>query len=156
MIQGQILKNFKLFDGLNDSELSKIAKISHLRNRKRGDLCFVKGDKATEVNLYLSGQVDILIQPYEPSGTEFKVHTVMAGEVFGWSAILGSGTYSTFARCAENVEEVYIIGAELVPIIEQNLHMGYLVMRNLSTIINTRLSQDRERLCKVLSPDFRL
>jgi len=154
MIEKKVLKKFSLFDGIDDVELTKIAEISTLRNRNRGDLCFVKGDRATELNLCLSGRVDILIQPFEPSGSEFKVHTVLSGEVFGWSAVLGSGTYSTFAKCAEDVEEISIKGAELNKIIEHNYHTGYIIMKNLSAVINTRLSQDRERLCKVLHPDF--
>ena len=154
MISSQALKGFGLFDGLDDSELAKIAEICHERNRKTGTFCFVQGDEAIDVNLCRSGQVDILIHPYEPSGTEVRVHTTKGGEVFGWSALLGPSTYTTFARCAGNVEEVYIKGSDLLDIFEQNLHIGYIVMRNLSAIMNARLTEDRQRLSKELSPDF--
>ena len=156
MIQSQVLKEFRLFDGLNDSELSKIAEICHERNRKTGTFCFVQGEKATDVNLCRSGKVDIIIRLYEPWGMEVKVHTVKEGKVFGWSALLGPSTYTTSAKCAGNVEEVYSKGSDLLDLFEQNLHIGYVVMRNLSTIINSRLSEDRQRLSSELSPDFQL
>ena len=124
MIDSQVLKEFRLFDGLDDSKLSEIAEISNKRSRKTGAFCFVQGEKATEVNLCRSGQVHILIHPYEPSGTEIKVHTVEAGEVFGWSALLGPSTYTTFAMCVGNVEEVYIKGSDLLNILERNPHTG--------------------------------
>ena len=156
MISSQALKEFGLFNGLDDSELAKIAEFCHERNRKAGTICFTQGKNATDVHLCRRGKVDIIIQLYEPSGVEVKVHTINEGEVFGWSALVEPRTYSSSAKCAGRVEEVYIKGSDLLDLFEQNLHMGYVVMRNLSAIISSRLTQDRQRLSKELSPDFQL
>ena len=156
MIPSQILKEFKLFNGLDDSELVKIAEVCHERSRAPGTICFIQGEDATDISLCRSGKVDIIIQLYEPWGTEIKIHTTKAGEVFGWSAIIEPHAYTSSAKCAERVEEVYIKGADLLDIFGQNPHIGYLVMRNLSTIINSRLREDRQRLSRELNPDFQL
>ncbi len=156
MISSQTLKVFGLFNGLDDSELAKIAEFCHERKRKAGTTCFIQGEKATDVHLCRSGKVDIIIQLYEPWGMEVKVHATMEGEVFGWSALIEPHTYTSSAKCAGRVEEVYIKGADLPDLFGQNPHMGYLVMRNLSAIISSRLTQDRQRLSRELSPDFQL
>ncbi|MFC1904973.1 Crp/Fnr family transcriptional regulator [Chloroflexota bacterium] len=156
MISSQILKEFKLFDGLDDSELAKIADFCHERNLRAGTICFMQGGDATEVHLCRSGKVDIIIQPYEPAGTEVKVHTIKAGEIFGWSSLMEPRNYTSSAKCAVMGEEVYIKGPDLLNLFEKNLHMGYVVMRNLSAIISSRLREDRQRLSKELSPDFQL
>ena len=156
MIPTEVLKEFRLFDGLDDSELAKVAAISHERKHKPGTFCFYQGQEATDVRLCRHGKVDIILQLIEPWGTEVKVHATMDGEVFGWSAILGPGTYTTSAKCAVNVDEVYIKGLDLLNIFDQNFHIGYIVMRNLSAIMNSRLSEDRQRLTKEISPDFQL
>ena len=156
MIPTEVLQEFRLFDGLDDSELAKVADISHERKHKPGAFCYYQNQEATDVQLCRHGQVDIILQLIEPWGTEVKVHATMDGEVFGWSAILGPGTYTTSAKCAVNVDEVYIKGSDLLDIFEQNLRIGYIVMMNLSAIMNSRLSEDRQRLTKEISPDFQL
>ena len=156
MISSQALKTFGLFNGLDDSELAKIAEFCHERNLESGTLCFIQGSNATDVNLCDSGAVYIIIQLYEPWGTEVKVHTTTEGEVFGWSALLESHTYTSSAKCVGRVKEVYIRGSDLLYLFEQNLHMGYVVMRNLSAIISSRLTEDRQRLSRELRPDFQI
>ena len=156
MIFSQILKEFRLFNGLDDSELAKIAEFCHERNLRAGTICFMQGGDATEVHLCRSGKVDIILQLYEPSGMEVKVHTIEEGEVFGWSSLMEPRNYTSSAKCAGMVEEVYIKGSDLLNLFEKNLHMGYVVMRNLSAIISSRLREDRQRLGSELSPDFQL
>ena len=156
MISSQVLKDFGLFNGLDDSELTKIAEFCHERSRKAGTICYIQGRNATDVHLCHRGKVDIIIQLYEPWGMEVKVHTTKEGEVFGWSALIEPHTYTSSAMCAGNVEELYIKGSDLLDLFEQNHHMGYVVMRNLSAIISSRLTTDRQRLSSQLNPDLQL
>ena len=156
MISSQTLKVFGLFNGLDDSELAEIAEFCHERNRQAGTVCFIQGRNATDVHLCHRGKVDIIIQLYEPWGMEVKVHTTKEGEVFGWSALIESHTYTSSAMCAGNVEELYIKGSDLLALFEQNHHMGYVVMKNLSAIISSRLTTDRQRLSSQLNPDLQL
>jgi len=156
MISSEILKEFRLFDSLDDSELTQIAEFCFERSLKANTICFVQDKDAAEVHLCRSGEVQIVIQLYEPWGTEVRVHTIRKGEVFGWSALLEAHTYTSSAKCADVVEEVYIKGTDMLGLFEKNLHMGYVVMRNLSAVISSRLREDRQRLGGELSPDFKL
>src|SRR3990172_4305111 len=105
MISSRILKEFGLFAGLDDSELSEIAKFCRERNRQAGTICFVQDEQATDVHLCRHGKVDIIIRLYEPSAMEVKIHTVKDGEVFGWSPIMEPSTYSSSAKCVGRVDE---------------------------------------------------
>ncbi len=156
MISSQILKEFRLFNSLDDSELAKIAEFCHERNLEAGTICFIQDGDAAEMHLCRRGKVDIIIQLYEPSGMEVKVHTIREVEVFGWSSLIEPRNYTSSARCTGMVEEVYIKGSDLLNLFEQNLHIGYVVMGNLSAIISARLREDRQRLSRELSPDFQL
>ena len=120
MISSQILKEFRLFNGLDDNELAKIAEFCHERNLRAGTICFMQGGDATEVHLCRSGKVDIIIQLYDPSGMEVKVHTIKEGEVFGWSSLMEPRNYTSSAKCAGMVEEVYIKGPDLVHVIRHS------------------------------------
>ena len=82
MVSSQILKEFVLFNGLDNSELSQIAVICHERSLDDGALCFVQGNKAMEIHLCRSGEVNIVVKIHEPWGMEVTVHTAKAGELF--------------------------------------------------------------------------
>ena len=141
------LKRFGVFKGLEDDELAAIAELCRERTFGKGALCFSRGKRAMELHLCRSGRVDIVVELSQPSGTsEVAVHTATAGEVFGWSALVGPHKYTASARCVERTEDITIRGSQLVDLFEQNYHMGYRVMRNLSTAVSSRLAAARERL----------
>lgn len=151
MVSAEVLKEFGLFEGLDDSELAKIAGVCTECTLNEGDLCFVQGRKATELHLCRSGKVDVLVRVYEPWGIEITIHKVKPGETFGWSALVEPNVYTASAKCGGHVETLCIKGLDLLNLFDENPHMGYMVMRNLSALVSSRLSETRERLAKELA-----
>ncbi len=141
------LKKFGVFKGLDETELAQIAELCRERVFGEGAICFVQGKRAMELHLCRSGKVDIVAEITRPSGTvEVTLYTSGPGEVFGWSALVGPHKYTASARCVERTEDITIRGSQLVDLFEQNYHMGYRVMRNLSTAVSSRLAAAREQL----------
>jgi len=66
MVSTEVLKEFRFFEGLDDSELAKIAGVCHERTRNEGDLFFVQGRKATELHLCRSGKVMFWFESTSP------------------------------------------------------------------------------------------
>jgi len=151
MISNQVLKEYGLFKGLDVNELGQIAVICHERNLDGGALCFVQGNKASEIHLCRSGKVDIIVKIHEPWGMEVTVHTAMPGEVFGWSALVEPYIYTASAKCLGNVKEIYIKGTDLLKLFEQSPHIGHMVMRNLNAAVSSRLTETREKLTKAIA-----
>ena len=147
MVSTKVLKEFGLFKGLDDSELTRIAKLCHKRTLDKDTLYFAQGKKATEVHLCRSGKVDIVVRLSEPWGTEVTVYKAGKGQVFGWSSILEPSIYTASAVCVERTEDIYIKALDLFNLFEEEPHIGYVLMRNLSSIINTRLAEYRTKLC---------
>jgi len=91
-----------------------------------------------ELHLCRSGKVDIVVELSQPSGVvEVTVHTAEEGDVFGWSAVVEPHTYTASARCS---------------LFEQNPRMGYIVMRNLSSAVSSRLTDTRQKLTTLMAP----
>ena len=151
MVAIQVLKEFGLFKDLDDGELTRIGELCHERTFNEGAMCFVQGREATELHLCRSGKVDILVQIREPWGIEVTVHTAKAGEVFGWSALVEPHIYTASAKCMGKVEEIYLKRLDLMNLFERNPHTGYVVMRNLSASVSSRLTETREKLTKELA-----
>ncbi len=151
MIDTPALKGMRLFKGLNDAELAKIAELGKERSLNEGDRIFAEGTRATDLHLCRSGKIDLVVWVREPWNTTVTVQRVEAGEVFGWSALVAPYTYTASAQCVQTGQEIYIKGSELLELFDQNPHIGYVVMRNLSAEISARLTRTRQRLSTELA-----
>lgn len=151
MVSSQNLKEFELFQGLDDSALAKLVELCHERSFEDGALCFVQGKKAIELHLCRSGKVDIMVKIYEPWSAEVTTYTAMAGEAFGWSALIETNVYTASAKCVGKVEEIYITRRDLIKLFTQNHYIGYVVMRNLIKVMNSRLIGTREKFTKLVA-----
>ena len=141
MVSTEILKSFNLFSGLSQTELAGIAKLCRERTYESGSVIFTTGGSATDVYLLETGKVDIQIEfkihDYEVMAT---VYTVGKGEIFGWSALVPPHRLTASARCEGKADVVMINGKELVEFLEKDRRTGYVVMKNLSTLISSRLA----------------
>ena len=151
MISHEILKEFTLFEGVNDGVLKEIAGLCHERSYRKGDSCFLQGRKATELYFCRSGSVDVTVQVREPWGMEVTVHTARAGELFGWSAILKPYIYTASAKSQERTEVICINRSDLIDFFSKKPEVGYLVMTNLGTVISSRLTESRLKLSKAMA-----
>lgn len=141
MVTTDTLKKFNLFRGLNDSELIKIKELCKERSYKEDSVIFTIGGFATEIYLLKSGKVDIQIEfkiyDFERLAT---IYTVGEGEVFGWSALVPPHRLTASARCHGKTDVITINGKELLNLLEKEREIGYVVMKNLSTVISSRLA----------------
>jgi CRP-like cAMP-binding protein len=146
MVSVEVLKGFEFFKGLNDSELSKIARLCRVNAMQEGDQPFVEGTRAIDLHLCRTGKVDITIWLRQPWNTSVAVHRVETGELFGWSALVAPYTYTASAVCVEAGEEIRVDGHDLLATMDANPVIGYKIMTNLDAEISARLMQTRQRL----------
>ncbi len=146
MVSTQVLKEFGLFQGLDDSELTKIAELCNERTLDEGTLYFDQGKEAKEIHLCRSGKVDIVVRLREPWGIEVTVHKAGGGEVFGWSSLVEPYIYTASAKIVERTEDIYVKASDLNKLFEENTRIGYIFMRNLSAVISARLTEYRQKL----------
>lgn len=141
MIATENLKGFSLFGGLGEGELAEIAKLSRERTYEDGSVIFTIGGFATDVYLLKAGKVDIQIEfkiyDYEIITT---VYTVGKDEIFGWSALVPPHRLTASARCQGKADIIMINGKELMEFLERQRGVGYVVMKNLSALISSRLA----------------
>jgi len=141
MVSTEVLKSFSLFSGLTQTELAGIAKLCQERAYKGDSVIFTIGGSATDVYLLETGKVDIQIEfkiyDYEVMTTVYKVGR---GEIFGWSALVPPHRLTASARCEGKADVIMINGKELMEFLEKDKRIGYVVMKNLSAIISSRVA----------------
>jgi CRP-like cAMP-binding protein len=146
MVPTNVLKQFELFTSLKEAELAMLAPLCHEKTFDAGADLFVQGRKATRLHLCRSGGVDIIVQLTEPWGINVTVHKAKPGEMFGWSGLVKPHIYTASAKCVEKTDTVYLEASDLVNLFQENPHLGYIMMTNLTAVISSRLTEYRQKL----------
>ena len=132
------LSKVKIFEGLCQDELAKIASICREVKFEEGDLILHESDKGDELYLLLEGRVCIEMEMPLELGWG-KLTTIQEGEIFGEISFISGLRRSATARSL-NRTRVAVIGREpLNRLLEQNAPMGYVVMRHLAEVLCKRL-----------------
>lgn len=141
MITAEDIKKYGLFSSLEENELSEIAGLCTRRIYGHDSIIFEPNAPSEEIFIVESGNDAIQIEISMGTGdSKMVIHTLSKGETFGWAALAPQHIKTAVARCVETAGVITINGKKLVSLCERNNHIGYILMRNLIDIINTRLS----------------
>ena len=88
--------------------------------------------------------------PYTPREKGITVVTLGPGEVFAWSALV-TGIMSASVRAVKPSEILDVRGAELLALCEKNNPIGYIIMKSLSSVISSRLTNSQLALLNAVS-----
>ena len=154
MVSTQALKRVKLFEGLSDSELEKIASLSRRKEYKAGEIIFEEGGSAHDLYIVEGGEIVLETRldlgPYAaPRPTTIEV--VTPGEAFGWSALVEPHILTSSARCLKAAKVIAIEGSGLRHLTDGDAHIGQKVMTRLTSIVASRLRDTREKLNEFLA-----
>lgn len=142
MIDANMLRGINFFDGLTASELSQISKIIEIVKFKKGDKIFSRGDSAEDFYIIRSGKVHLNFQiSILLADQEIVVDIIRAGDLFGWSALVGPYKLTLSAYCNEDCELIQIRGKDVLSLCAKKHHMGYILMGNLVKVIGRRMDR---------------
>lgn len=141
MITAQDIRGYKLFAGLNEKELIEVSRLCRRRTCESGEVIFDPQKTSEDIFVVEGGNEAIQIEiPITTHEDRLVIHTLSKGETFGWAALEEQHMRTATARCLENVSIISLNGKTLMQLMENNFHLGYVIMRNLVEIISTRLS----------------
>ena len=148
MVDAEILQRLDVFDGLTPHELKAVTGISELVEYPKGSMVFKENEDARKLYVLLEGKVAI---QYEVGrNMEAIVHTVTAGQAFGWSALVQPYQFTASARCMEDSSIVTVDRASMRGLIEMDCHLGFLIMEKLAELISGRLRDTRIQLISMI------
>ena len=117
------------------------------REHEPGAIVFREGQKETRFYLIVNGRVSL--EFCTPGLGCKRLQTVGAGELLGWSPILGLSEMTATARVLEPTTLLVIDARQLVTLCEHNPRFGYEFMRRTALALSQRLSATRLQLLDV-------
>lgn len=132
-----IFRKIELFNGLSSTEIDSIISICHEKVFSAGQIILTQAESSDDMYIITDGFVDVQVR----SGERIKdlVHLGI-GQVFGEMALVDRGLRSATVKAISSPTIVQKIQrADFEILMEQNNHIGYVVMRNLAGDISFKL-----------------
>jgi len=134
------LKKIELFRGLNDKELSNLAKGLSERRFEAGDLLFHENSAREGIMIIFDGEVELFKS--NPYGTELKLTYFSSGDFLGEGAWASDSPHSTSARALKPTV-VLVIKYEML---SKDAEMSVKVLTNITRVIQRRMRNANNRM----------
>jgi CRP-like cAMP-binding protein len=149
MVDKEKIATAEIFNELNQEQLEKIAKLCEEVIFGDGDKIITDGETTDSFFILVEGSVDLRFEiPFRKTSKEMTVLTIEPGECFGWSALVPPHQATLSGYSVGTSKAVRIAGNKFLSLCEKNSYMGYLIMRNLATMIANRLTKQQEFFIK--------
>jgi CRP-like cAMP-binding protein len=144
----ETLAEISFFEGLTPRQLELIRPFFEYYRCPANTVVFQQGDKAVFLYLIVKGNALIQYKPYD--GPSITLSRLKAGDAFGWSAAIGSPTYSSAILSTEPMEAVRIRGIDLVHLCREHPNTGSIILNRLAHGVSGRWKDARVQIKTML------
>lgn len=146
------LQDTDIFTGLSDSDLEQVATSCTRRIFQAGECCAVQGAATDEIGVINNGKVAIETRiEVTPYTQRLRLCILTRGNMVSWPALLKPNILTASARCMGETEIIYIKAAHLLHLFKERPSIEPVVMKNLATVLNSRLKDSWSQLTGLVS-----
>jgi len=138
------LKMAELFTDVSPDTQSRLEELTRREEYAGGSILYDVGDLTDDLYILESGRVEFELG--RDDRTSAAGFILRKGEVFGWAALLEKQPLRIAkAVCVENSTLLRLNGEEAVAVLASDPDSGYLVMRQLATLITKHFTSSGEK-----------
>ena len=143
------LSRFSIFKPLNQTDMDLLNPLFESYACNTGTVVLQQGKPADYLYLIVNGKVEISYKPYD--GNSITVAHVEEGGLFGWSAVVGSDTYTSSAIAIEALEAVRVRGSDLRKFCIEHPETGKDILEHLAKSVSSRWQDANEQVKSILA-----
>ncbi|HLO32153.1 MAG TPA: cyclic nucleotide-binding domain-containing protein [Anaerolineales bacterium] len=137
-----------IFNELDENQLSSLKPLFEPFHCRAGEVIFQQGEPAEFLYLVISGMVDMSFKPDD--GSPITISHIGKGGLFGWSAVVGSDTYTSSAIGIEEVEAFRIHGDDLRKFCMEYPETGKYILERLADGVSSRWKDAHKQVKSIL------
>ena len=145
------LPNIPFFQNLESAEISLLRPLFEQFNCPADTTVFEQGEPAIYLYLLIKGDVAIRYKPYD--GPPITLTHLHGGDVFGWSAVIGSTYYSSSIISESHIEALRIRGTYLLTLVREHPEAGKIIMDQLANVVSSRWKNAHVQVQSLLNSD---
>jgi CRP-like cAMP-binding protein len=142
------VKRTGIFEDQNADMISLLTPLFQVFSCQPGTVIFQQGDQAEFLYLVIDGKVDMSFKPYD--GNPMTISHVDKGGLFGWSAVVGSDTYTSTAIAIEGLEAYRIHGSDLRKFCREHPEAGKDILERLADGVSSRWKDAHKQVQSIL------
>lgn len=143
-----------IFEDMVATEMAIIQQLFIPVKLPAGSQIFNQGDEAVYLYIVVSGEVSIQFKPYD--GPLLTIAQVKENGVVGWSAALGSETYTSSAICTEDCQLLRVRGEDLGQLCQKHPQIGNRLVERLADVIAQRMRNTHGQVIAMLENGLRI
>jgi CRP-like cAMP-binding protein len=140
----EALRSSSFFNDCSDDDLKRLAEICHFEEFPARATVFEEYEPARIVYVIVSGEISLAI--CEPKVSCRQIATVHAGDLMGWSVLVGRARLYDTAFTQTPVTALAFDGDELMKFCVTNPSFGFQFMRRVACTLAERLGGTRLQL----------
>jgi CRP/FNR family transcriptional regulator, cyclic AMP receptor protein len=133
---------------MNQEYVNLLAPLFEPYSCSSGTTVILQGQPADYLYLIVDGKVQVTFKPYD--GTPITVAHVEKDGVFGWSAVVGSSTYTSSVIAIEDLETYRIHGDELRKLCADHPEAGREILERIAGVVSSRWTNSHEQVKSML------
>ena len=118
------------------------------RKRPSGATVVQQGQPADYLYLIVDGKAQVTYKPYD--GAPITVAHVEKYGVFGWSAVVGSRTYTSSVTAIEDLDTFRIKGNQLRKLCVEHPEIGKEILERIANVVSSRWKNSHEQVKAIL------
>lgn len=137
-----------IFSDMNPEYTNLLQPLMERYSCPSGATVIKQGQPADYLYLIIDGKVQVTYKPYD--GTSITVTHVEKDGVFGWSAVVGSGTYTSSVTAIEKLDTFRIHGKELRKLCVKHPDAGREILERIANVVSSRWTNSHEQVKAIL------
>ncbi len=135
----QLLEAAGLIKEMSAVEAELLSSIAEERAYSKGNVILKEDSKSRDLFIVCSGRVSIRLTLPTESGKEEVIYTMRDGQIFGELALVDGSPRSATVKAEEDVVTCLYEYNKLMALLDTHPRIGFLLMRNLASIISQRV-----------------
>jgi len=138
-----------LFQDIDPAQIALLKPLFEQFTCPADTVIFDQGAPATYLYLLMKGGVEIRYKPYD--GPTITLTRLREGDVFGWSAVVGSPYYTSSIISETEIEAIRIRGSHLLKLFNDSPETGKVVMDRLARVVSPRWGNAQAQVQSLLN-----
>ena len=138
---------------MNEDHMALFQRLFERYSFRSGAVVVQQGAPADYFYLVISGKAQVSFKPYD--GTPITVSHVGKDGLFGWSAVVGSPTYTSSVTAVDDLETYRIRGSRLRNLCVDDPEAGKDILERLANTVSSRWKNAHEQVKAMLVQGMR-
>ncbi len=144
----KMLERVSTFRDMNPEYINLLEPFFERYSCPSGETVIQQGQPAEYLYLIIDGKAQVSYKPYD--GSPITVAHVEKDGLFGWSAVVGSRTYTSSVTAIEDLDTYRIHGNELRKLCVDHPDAGKEILERIASVVSSRWKNSHEQVKSIL------